>query len=395
MKKLTSIVFCIFALSFMLACNEESTETTQTQEATTTEQVELTTTENLEENESPSSFFEVMDFQPSGYTPGYRYFLAGSLDSDGSITQIHFDMVSTSDISKRSENYRMNVSYIMIGGSEDYQTIDIYLGGSTENIAQAMYTIKGQIKADGSDLLMSLPLLSFFGAPVDHKTVPVAEIYQLLSSGIEGFDIDDQTTLADFLKEINLYDTDNALVKNGRQVLGLKGKWGGGTFHEQLLALESYIVEEGLTLVELYDFFTQNNQVDDLERDAVAGVTMMFESKMVKIVAAAAGIDLWDGETVVTDAKMVSGNHVLTVRTMGYNEMTVQVELTPEKSLVSISVLEHTETSGFGLEVIEGDFISQIISSNDLSQIDTVSGVTQTSNALIESVEVALSYLDN
>lgn len=382
MKKLVLLFLCAFSFALLTACNEtddqpESPEVPQ------------------QETPSPSSFFEVMDFEPSGYTPGYRYFLAGSLNETGEITQIHFDMVSTSNISKRSENYQMNVTYIMVGGLKDYQTIDIFIGGSTENIAQAMYSIKGQIKADGSDLLMDLPLLSFFGAPVDKESIPVDEIYQLLSTGFDNFDITEETTVANLLSQVRLYDSENSVVKNGRKVIGLTGKWGGGTFHEQLLALESYIVNEALTLEELYTFLTETNQADDQERDVVTGVTMMFEPKIIKIVAKAAGIDLWDGEPTVTDAKIENSNHIITVRIMGYHEMLVEVELSADKNLVNLTVVEHTETANIGKDVIDGDFISQLINADQIDDVEIIAGATKTSQALIDAIKTAIDYLNN
>lgn len=382
MKKLVLLFLCVFSFALLTACDEtddqpESPEVPQ------------------QETTSPSSFFEVMDFEPSGYTPGYRYFLAGSLNEDGEITQIHFDMVSTANISKRSENYQMNITYIMIGGLQDYQTIDIFIGGSTENIPQAMYTIRGQIKADGSDLIMGLPLLSFFGAPVNPESVPIDEIYQLLSTGFDNFNITAETTVADLLAQVRLYDSENSLVKNGRKVIGLTGKWGGGTFHEQLMALESYIVSEALTLEELYTFLTETNQADDQQRDTIAGATMMFEPKMIKIVAKAAGIDLWNGEPTVVDAKVENSNHIITVRIMGYHEMLIEVELSAEKELINLAVLEHTETAGFGKDVIEGDYISQLISADNLDQVQIIAGSTKTSNALIDAIKTAIQYLND
>lgn len=382
MKKLVLLFLCTISFVLLTACTQVE------EKGGTPEKPE-------QEITSPSSFFEVMDFEPSGYTPGYRYFLAGSLNEDGEITQIHFDMVSTAHISKRSENYQMNVTYIMVGGLKDYQTIDIFIGGSTENIAQAMYSIKGQIKADGSDLLMDLPLLSYFGAPVDKESIPVNEIYQLLSTGFDNFDITDETTVANLLNQVRLYDNENSLVKNGRKVIGLTGKWGGGTFHEQLLALESYIVSEALTLRELYTFLSETNQADDQDRDVVAGATMMFEPKIVEIVAQAAGIDLWDGEPTITDERIENSNHIITVRIMGYHEMLIEVELTEDLELVGIDVLEHTETANIGQDVIDGDFISQLISADDFSQVEIIAGATKTSQALIDAITTAINHLNN
>jgi uncharacterized protein with FMN-binding domain len=122
---------------------------------------------------------------------------------------------------------------------------------------------------------------------------------------------------------------------------------------------------------------------------------MMFEPKMIKIVAKAAGIDLWNGEPTVVDAKVENSNHIITVRIMGYHEMLIEVELSAEKELINLAVLEHTETAGFGKDVIEGDYISQLISADNLDQVQIIAGSTKTSNALIDAIKTAIQYLND
>lgn len=392
MKKFLLPIFIVVLVAVLSACQQKEAivETESPSVETCPACVPCGTCEDLKQ----LSFFETMDFAPSGYTPGYRYFLAGKLNENGIITQIHFDMVSTANISKRSRDYQMNVSYLMVGGTLDHQTLEIFIGGSTENIPQAMYIIRGQIKSDGSDLIQSLPLLSFFGAPVNPQTVPVSEIYQLLSTGINGLDINESTTVYDVLSKVGLWNQTGSSVRNGRSVIGLKGRWGGGTFHEQLIALENYIIANDFTLVDLYDFLTNTNQANDQLRDTVAGATMMFEPKILAIVAQAAGIDLWDGTPTVIESIESNGQYEVTVRVKGYHEMRVKVIFDSSKTITSIVVLSHTETPSIGGVVIDGDFINDmIINQNNLSELDLTAGATMTAQGLIDAVIKAKAHI--
>jgi hypothetical protein len=392
MKKLLLPIFCVILVAVLSACQQNVTETeTVTPVVDTCETcVPCPTCETTPQ----LSFFETMDFAPAGFTPGYRYFLAGTLNESGVITQIHFDMVSTASISKRSRDYQMNVSYIMVGGTAGNQTLEIFIGGSTANIPQTMNNIRGSIQSNGSDLIKSLPLLSFTGAPVNPATTPVAEIYQLLSTGIVGLEINDETTVYDVLSKVGLWNQATSSVRNGRTVIGLTGRWGGGTFHQQLVALEKYIVENSFTLVELYHFLATTNQINDTTRDTVAGATMMFEPKILAIVAQAAGIDLWDGTPTVVESVVLNGNHEVTVRVKGYNEMRVKVIFNSEKTVTSIVVLSHTETPSIGGPVISGTFINQIISNqNNLLELTLVAGATMTAQGLIDAVIKAKAHI--
>jgi uncharacterized protein with FMN-binding domain len=392
MKKFLLPIFCVLLVAVLSACQQKETEiTTETPVVDTCPS--CVPCETCEVNPQ-YSFFETMDFAPAGFTPGYRYFLAGTLNASGVITQIHFDMVSTASISKRSRDYQMNVSYITVGGTLGNQTLEIFLGGSTANIPQAMNTIRGAILADGSNLIKSLPLLTFTGAPVNPTTVPVAELYQLLSTGIPGLEIDDETTVYDVLSKVGLWNAATSSVRNGRTVIGLTGRWGGGTFHQQLVALENYIVQNNFTLVELYHFLSTTNQIDDTTRDTVAGATMMFEPKILAIVAQAAGIDLWDGTPTVIESVSVNGNYEVTVRVKGYHEMRVKVVFNSLKTITSIVVLSHTETPSIGGPVLTGTFINEIINNqNNLTELTLVAGATMTSQGLIDAVVKAKAHI--
>lgn len=398
MKRIT-LFFCMFVTLFFLAACQNTVETPE--ENTTSpngdtqepdcEEVEVPTCE-----ETPQlSFFETLDREASGFTPAYRYFLAGSLNDDGIVTSIHFDMVTTMGVSKRSTDYRMNVSYIMTGGMPDHQTLEIYVGMSTHNIPQGMFFIRGAIAHDGSDLIKDLPIFTLMGAPINRETVPVADIYQALSTGLTNLEIDDTTTVAEVLAAVNLFDAQNEQVRNGRAVTGLTGRWGGGTFHQQMLALEQHIVGNNMTLEDVYALLTTSNQADDVTRDTVAGATVMFYEPLQLIVAQAAGIDTWDGEPTVVEYEVVGGNHEVTVRVKGYYEMLIKVIFNSDKTLTDIVVLEERETPSIGGVVFEGPFIETVISNqDDLEDVDLIAGATDTSKALVDAVTAAQAHIE-
>lgn len=335
-----------------------------------------------------TSFYETMFFEGSGYTPGYNYYLSGNLNEQGEITSIRYDMVSIYGVSKRSSDYLMNNATFTIGGEAGHQTIDLFIGGSTENIAQVYNSIKGVIALDGSTTFKSLGILGAYpGAVVSYQE----EIYGLLEDALQ-ITITDETTVAEVLTPLGLFDTTNNVVKNGRKVLELTGVHGGKNYNHQLQALETYAVDNHLTLAELYTLVSTNNQGYD-NVDAVAGATIMFDQKIVKITMEAAGI-VENNDAVVIGNTVANNETTITVKAYGLHEMTVQVVFNENKTITSVTVLTHTETEGYGKEVIEGTYIQTIIDNQaDLTKVDAVAEATLTSNALIEAVKLAIETI--
>lgn len=335
-----------------------------------------------------TSFYETMFFEGSGYTPGYNYYLSGSLNELGEITSIRYDMVSIYGVSKRSNDYLMNNATLIIGGETGHQTIDLFIGGSTDNIPQVYNSIKGVIASDGSTTLKSLGILGAYpGAVVSYQE----EIYGLLEEAFQ-ITIDDTTTIADLLTPVGLFDTTNNVVKNGRKVVELTGVHGGKNYDHQLQALETYVVDNHLTLAQLYTLVSTNNQGFD-NVDAVAGATILFDQKIVKITMEAAGITV-NNDPVVIGNTVTNNETTITVRATGLHEMTVQIVFDNTKTITSVNVLTHTETEGYGKEVIEGTFIQTIIDNQtELSKVDAIAEATLTSNALIEAVKLAIETI--
>lgn len=382
MKRVSALV-CIFSLLVLLTACQDCPEV---EEIDCPECEECLECEPCEETPQ-LYFYEEMYFEGSGYTPGYNYYLSGALDEQGVIQQIRFNMVSIYGVSKRSSDYLMNNATLVIGGSSGHQTMDLFIGGSTESIPQVFNTIKGEIASDGSTLLMDLGIMGAYpGAVVNHQD----EIYGLLESALN-ITIDETTTVAEFLSPLGLYDEEEALVDNGVSNIELTGAYGGRSFHHQLEAIEEYIVANGLTLEEVYTLLSTNNQGYD-ERDAIAGATVMFDGKMQAIVAKAANIEIPERQAMVIGEVQDGTQTLITVKGYGLNEMLVQVRFDDAQSIVEVVILSHTETEGYGKEIIEGDYLAQFIDS-DPSEIDGVAGATLTSEGIIEAVALAISAL--
>lgn len=379
---MTALVCMFTLLTFLTACQE----CPEVEELDCPECEECLECEPCEETPQ-LYFYEEMYFEGSGYTPAYNYYLSGALNENGEIRQIRFNMVSQSGTSKRSSDYLMNNATLLIGGSLGHQTMDLFIGGSTENIPQVYNTIQGEIASDGSTLLMNLGIMGAYpGAVVNHQD----EIYGLLENALD-MTIDETTTLAEFLSKVGLYDEEDSLVKNGMTTIELTGAYGGRSFNHQLQAIEEYIVENSLTLEEVYTLLSTNNQGYD-ERDAIAGATIMFDGKMQAIVAQAAGIELPERQAMVIGQVEEASETIITVKAYGLHEMIVQVRLDDSRNVLEVSVLNHTETEGYGKELIEGEYLDQFIDT-DLADVDEVAGATLTSEGIIEAVQLAIDTL--
>ena len=281
----------------------------------------------------------------------------------------------------------MNIARFEIGGTSGNQTINVFIGGSTESIAQVYNTITGTLTADGSETFKSLGVNGAYPGAV---VANVEEIYGLLEDELS-ITIDDTTTVADVLTAIGLYDTENNLVSNGRQLIELTGYKGGRSYNHQLDALEQHIIDNSLTLAEVYTLVSQNNQGYD-NRDAVAGATIMFDSKIIAIVAKAADIDVNAGYPEVVGNYVDGTNTIITVKVKGLNELIAQVTIDVNGDVTEITVLDHTETDGYGADVISDGtlFASMINGQDNLEGVDGIAGSTLTSNALLLAVETAI-----
>ncbi|MGL6248725.1 MAG: RnfABCDGE type electron transport complex subunit D, partial [Culicoidibacterales bacterium] len=93
--------------------------------------------------------------------------------------------------------------------------------------------------------------------------------------------------------------------------------------------------------------------------------------------------------------QVVDGNETMyEVQTKGFSSnFIVFVTInTAEQTVVSVEVTEHQESEGYGADVIESDFMQAFNGQNlDTLAVDTVSGATITSEAIVKAVNKAIS----
>ncbi|MFH1090430.1 MAG: RnfABCDGE type electron transport complex subunit G [Pseudomonadota bacterium] len=72
----------------------------------------------------------------------------------------------------------------------------------------------------------------------------------------------------------------------------------------------------------------------------------------------------------------------------------VMVGLAPEGKILGLSIVSHTETPGKGSRVTEADYTQKYkgISEADISKIDTISGATISSKAVVRAVTKAVQF---
>ncbi|MGD9760947.1 MAG: FMN-binding protein [Candidatus Izemoplasmatales bacterium] len=74
---------------------------------------------------------------------------------------------------------------------------------------------------------------------------------------------------------------------------------------------------------------------------------------------------------------------VYTVRAQGYSDsqkVEMLIAVNSDLSVENYQVVSHSETTGFGADIVDNDF--NVLEINDLSGFDAVAGVTKTSNAI-------------
>lgn len=385
MKKIVVLVAMFVIALTLVGCTEEPTEvavslpTEVVVEVPVYVEVEVEVPVYLNE-----AFYVEAEFEGSGYTPAYTYYLSGTLNDDSEITDIRMDMVSANGVSKRSNDYLMNSLNIQIGGTESNQTIELFVGGSSENIAQIFNTVKGENITSEMKVLDLTVMGAYPGAVVDHED----EIWGVIADGL-GITIDATTTLDTFATAAGLYNAESSLFMNGYKHITLTGKWGGMSYDSQLTALEAHIVDNNLTLAEAYELVTTANQGMD-DRDTVAGATVFFDPKIQETFRLAAGVE--KAETEVEE-EVVGEDSIYTVTAKGLTNITAEVTIDADGLVTSIVVTEHSETPEIGGVVIEdAAFIQSLIDNQtDLSMVDAVSGATLTTDALKEIVQEALN----
>jgi len=122
--------------------------------------------------------------------------------------------------------------------------------------------------------------------------------------------------------------------------------------------------------------------------DTVSGVTKTSEAIMAAVDAALADVELETPEEEPDEEAEEAETRTITAVGEGYGGE-LQLEVTLENDeIIDIEILSHSETEGFAEDALE-QVPASIIEAQS-TDVDAVSGVTETSEAIMEAVESAL-----
>ncbi|MGO3019137.1 MAG: FMN-binding protein, partial [Anaerococcus sp.] len=218
--------------------------------------------------------------------------------------------------------------------------------------------------------------------------------YVAKEAGIET--LTEETPLKDILSKYDLYK-DGSFVEGDKRI-SFSGYNGGRSFGEQIDAIVKYILSEKMTLEEVHDMFKTVNQIHTpiKERDAISGATIAFGGDFQKVVEIAMNGKL--NEQVITDKTLDNNNILVEVLTQGYGgEIITDITFNEEGKVIDIDVKDSNESEDIGALLTEenSDFIESLIEGQyNLDEVETVSGATVTSNALIKAVNLAKEHFD-
>ena len=326
-------------------------------------------------------------------------FIFKGVTTDGVITELTFDIIrnkgTEGEYSKTDiMGYMMNVSDAEITkDGENFNLSKFTTYGYDTAYAEgasAQYMVNATLNnITPTSTFKELTFQNYAGKT--EVTMDMALIaYQDLAQEY-GIKLTEDTLLIDLIAPHGRY-VDGAFVEGANRV-SFAGYAGGRSYGEQIKAIETYILENKMTLEDTYEMFKTVNQTSTPieERDVIAGATITFVGDFQRMVYIAMHGELFSG---VIDCTETEKGYSLSVVTQGYaGEIESNVGLDKDGNLVSFSVRDANETPNFGAELTpEGsDFITALVSGNGTT--DVVAGSTVTSNALLEAVVFAQKYL--
>ncbi len=128
-------------------------------------------------------------------------------------------------------------------------------------------------------------------------------------------------------------------------------------------------------------------------------ITVLMTLLLVATLAACGGITYpveYDDGTVVT-VEEINNSYIVSVEVNGFAAVPIEADLTitANGNVTAFVVTRHMETASWGKDVIEGDYITELLANQDsLNSVDAVSGSTATSDALKDAIRVAKAHID-
>ena len=334
-------------------------------------------------------------------------FIFEGVTEDGVITELNFDIIRNKGTDgayskKDIMGYLMNISDAAVEKSGDgyklaklssYGYDTAYAEGAA---AQFMVSASIDTLTDATTFQELAVVNDAYSTPDNVISVPldkalIAFSYLAREAGIQDFS--GETLVKDLLAPHGLY-AGGSFVEGSKRV-SFAGFNGGRSYGEQIDAIVAHILENKMTLDDVYTMFQTVNQPSTPipERDAISGATISFVGDFQRMTYVAIHGELFEG--VVTHS-VSDGNTTVEVATQGYaGEVETHVTFDSTGKITSIVVRDANETPEFGgkLTAEDSDFIKALIAGQDNPDaVDSVSGATSTSNALRSAVKYAVEY---
>ncbi len=400
-KLLAALLATILVLS-LAACSADSGETAQpttsaAEETTVSETEAPTETEAGPVVETFSAEYEMVGTTSAGLPKNDTFIFEGET-TDGIITKLNFDIIRNKGLEgeyskKDLMGYQMNVSDAEVAATDSgYELVNLGMNGYETEFGQYMITATCPELTDET-VFGDLTITNYTGEELtpDQRIL----IYQYLANEAD-IELTDETPVSELLAIHGLYQ-DGEFVE-GTSRVSFAGFNGGRSYGEQIDAIVEYILDNNMTLEDVYEMFrTVNQQSTPIEdRDTIAGATIAFVGDFQRMVYLAMYGELFEG---VTNSTTADGSTTIEVVTQGFGgEIETHVTFDDAtRTITAISVRDAQESDGYGavLTADGSDYLNTLIESqDDLDAVDTATGATVTATALQKAVLFAKEYYD-
>lgn len=354
----------------------------------------------LAEEKTFSAEYEMKGTTSAGKPKNDTFVFEGKTVDDV-ITELNFDIIrnkgTEGEYSKKGiMGYMMNVSDAAVEKTEDgYALSQLAVYGydpAYDSGTYAQFMLSASAEKLTDELTFGELTFSDMARPDHPVSVEKAVIaYQYLASEA-GMTLTAETPVKDLLAIHGFYQ-DGAFVEGTGRV-SFAGYHGGRSYGEQIDAIAAYILEQGMTLEEVYEMFKTVNQASQPieERDTVSGATITFVGDFQRMVYMAMYGELFEG---VVNHTTTDGVTKVEVATQGFGgEIETHVSFDADGKIVDVKVRDAQETEGIGAALYAEDaaFLQAMIEGNT-ADVDNVSGATITSEALKKAVKMAQEYV--
>lgn len=361
---------------------------------------------NIEsENAKTDTFsvaYEVQGTTSSGKPKNDTFIFEGTT-TDGIVTELNFDIIrnkgTENEYSKKDiMGYLMNISDGAVEkAGEGFNLTKLTAYGFDNEYAtgsDAQFMVSATF--DGITETTTFKELNFANdATAEDDTVALDKAIIAFRSlakeaGVE--ELTGDTLVKDILTAHDLYK-DGSFVEGSKRV-SFDGAMGGRSYGEQIDAIAKYILDNKMTLEDVYNMFKTVNQPSTsvAERDVISGATIAFVGDFQRMAYLALHGELFEG---VTNHSVEDGVTKVETVTQGYaGEIETHITFDAEGKITSVVVRDANETPDIGGQLTKenSDFTNEIIEKQGTA--DVVSGATKTSDALNKAVEAAKEFYE-